>query len=106
MITVRFEKGAYAFLVTGHAGAGPEGHDLVCAAASTLAQTLAEYVQRMKDAGLMLTSDLTITKGRLSLNAIPKDGMAQMMIRVSFDTIISGFELLAAKYPNNITLIK
>lgn len=33
--------------VTGHAGAGPPGHDLVCAAVSTLVQTLVSSLEEL-----------------------------------------------------------
>lgn len=45
MIEVRFRPGNIT--VTGHAGAGPPGHDLVCAAVSTLVQTLVSSLEEL-----------------------------------------------------------
>lgn len=38
--------------ITGHAGAGPPGHDLVCAAVSTLVQTFVRSVEELTDVPL------------------------------------------------------
>lgn len=38
--------------ITGHAGAGPPGHDLVCAAVSTLVQTFVRSAEELTDTPL------------------------------------------------------
>ena len=45
MIEVRFRP--TEIRVTGHAGAGPPGHDLVCAAISTLVETLVRSLEEL-----------------------------------------------------------
>lgn len=45
MIEVRFRP--TEIRVTGHAGAGPPGHDLVCAAVSTLVETLVSSLEEL-----------------------------------------------------------
>ena len=50
MIQVIIQPGSIQ--VTGHAGAGPPGHDLVCAAVSTLVQTFVRSAEQLTDAPL------------------------------------------------------
>ena len=50
MIQVIIQPGSIQ--VTGHAGAGPPGHDLVCAAVSTLVQTFVRSAEQLTDAQL------------------------------------------------------
>lgn len=50
MIQVIIQPGSIQ--VTGHAGAGPPGHDLVCAAVSTLVQTFVRSAEELTDAQL------------------------------------------------------
>ena len=47
MIQVIIRQGSIQ--VTGHAGAGPPGHDLVCAAVSTLVQTFVRSAEELTD---------------------------------------------------------
>lgn len=50
MIQVIIQPGSIQ--VTGHAGAGPPGHDLVCAAVSTLVQTFVQSAEQLTDTQL------------------------------------------------------
>ena len=50
MIQVIIRQGSIQ--VTGHAGAGPPGHDLVCAAVSTLVQTFVQSAEELTDTQL------------------------------------------------------
>ncbi len=51
MIKVIYYREYNRLTVEGHAGSGPEGHDLVCASASALALTLAGNVAHMEAIG-------------------------------------------------------
>ncbi len=50
MIQVIIQPGSIQ--VAGHAGAGPPGHDLVCAAVSTLVQTFVRSAEQLTDTQL------------------------------------------------------
>ena len=49
------DKG-YSLAASGHAGYAPAGQDIVCAAVSVLAQTLANKVEAAARSGRLLTS--------------------------------------------------
>ena len=102
MIHVVYHRKYNRVTVEGHAGSGPEGHDLVCAAVSTLALTLAGNVSymQMQEAVHGVITDLA--EGKAEIQCTPyrryKDSVEQI-----FRAICVGFELLATKYPENIS---
>lgn len=102
MITVTYHRDLNRVAVEGHAHSGEVGHDLVCASASILVITLASFVENMKDCGQIKYPTLSLSDGHavIACNA-PKRYKAS--ITLVFDSICAGFELLAYKYPDNIT---
>ena len=102
MIQVTYYRQYNRVTVEGHAGSGPEGHDLVCAAVSALALTLAGNVSYMQaqDAVHGVTIDLKEGNAEIQCTAYRryKDSVAQI-----YRAICVGFELLATKYPENIS---
>lgn len=101
MIHVTYYRQYNRVTIEGHAGSGPEGHDLVCASASALALTLAGNVSYMEAQGAVrnVIADLGEGKAEIQCTAYRryKDSVEQI-----FRAICVGFELLATKYPMNI----
>lgn len=101
MIRVTYFREYNRVTIKGHAGTGPEGHDLVCAAVSALALTLAGNVAYMdaQEAVYGVVTDLK--EGNAEIQCTPyrryKDSVAQI-----YRAVCVGFELLATKYPENI----
>ena len=83
-------------------GRGPEGHDLVCAAVSALALTLAGNVSHMEAQEAVYDVVVDLKEGNAEIQCTPyrryKDSVSQI-----YRAICVGFELLATKYPNNIS---
>ena len=102
MIQVTYYRQYNRVTLEGHAGSGPDGHDLVCAAVSALALTLAGNVSYMQaqDAVHGVTIDLKEGNAEIQCTAYRryKDSVAQI-----YRAICVGFELLATKYPENIS---
>lgn len=102
MIKVVYHRLYNRLTVGGHAGSGPEGHDLVCASASALALTLAGNVAYMKTQDAVYDEIIKLDEGSAEIQCTPyrryKDSVAQI-----FRSICVGFELLATKYPENIS---
>ena len=102
MIQVIYYKQYNRVTVEGHAGSGPEGHDLVCSAVSALALTLAGNVAHMEAQEAVYSVTINLDEGNAEIQCTPyrryKDSVAQI-----FRAICVGFELLATKYPNNIS---
>ncbi len=102
MIQVTYYKQYNRVTVDGHAGSGPEGHDLVCASASALALTLAANVAHMEAQDAVYDTHVDLKEGNAEIQCTPyrryKDSVAQI-----YRAICVGFELLATKYPQNIS---
>ena len=102
MIRVTYHRLYNRVTVEGHAGAGPEGHDLVCAAVSALALTLAGNVSYMESQEAVRNVITKLEEGAAEIQCTPyrryKDSVEQV-----FRSICVGFELLATKYPKNIS---
>ena len=102
MIQVVYHRLYNRLTVTGHAGSGPEGHDLVCASVSALALTLAGNVSYMKVQDAVYGEIIKLDEGSAEIQCTPyrryKDSVEQI-----FRSICVGFELLATKYPENIS---
>ena len=102
MIQVTYHREYNRVTMKGHAGAGPEGHDLVCAATSALALTLAGNVAYMETQDAVWGVIAKLEEGDAEIQCTPyrryKDSVEQI-----FRAICVGFELLATKYPENIS---
>ena len=102
MIHVTYHRQYNRVTVEGHAGSGPEGHDLVCSAVSALALTLAGNVAYMQAQEAVYDVTTKLREGNAEIQCTPyrryKDSTAQI-----FRSICVGFELLSTKYPEHIS---
>ena len=102
MIKVIYHRLYNRVTVEGHAGSGPEGHDLVCSAVSALALTLVGNVAYMQAQEAVHDVITKLEEGSAEIQCTPyrryKDSVEQI-----FRAICVGFELLATKYPENIS---
>ena len=104
MIHVTYYRQYNRVTIEGHAGSGPEGHDLVCASVSALALTLAGNVTYMEAQEAVHGVIIKLEEGNAEIQCTAyrryKDSAAQI-----FRAICVGFELLATKYPDNISYV-
>ena len=100
MIKVTYWPASMDILVEGHAGSAEKGEDLICAAASALANTLEAVFDIQKD-----------MHGRVNRNeATPffhawvyKDSHLPAQAFVVMETIATGYAALAEQYPDYVT---
>lgn len=102
MIQVTYYRQYNRVTVEGHAGAGPEGHDLVCASVSALALTLAANVTYMKAQDCVHGEIIKLDEGNAEIQCTPYRRYKASVEQV-YRSICVGFELLATKYPDNIS---
>ena len=94
----------YSLAASGHAGYAPAGQDIVCAAVSVLAQTLANKVDAAARSGRLLTS--CVQHGEtFVVQALPKPGPNNLMVASWFDFVEEGLRALAEAYPDNVELM-
>ena len=102
MMTVTYHRDYHRLTMDGHAQSGEVGHDLVCASASILAYTLAQFVRNMKEAGQVYYPTIELTEGHALIACNPPNRIKNS-VKIAFDTVCAGFELLARDYPDNIS---
>ena len=103
MIHVVYHRKFYRLTMEGHARSAEPGRDLVCASASILAYTLAHNVTNMATGGqIRMTPVVKLEEGRAEVCVTPRSGF-QSIVKLIFDSICSGFALLAHDYPEYIT---
>ena len=102
MITVVYHRDLNRVTVEGHARSGEAGHDLVCASASILAYTLAAFVNNMKAAGQTRCPTIELSEGHALIDCNTSNKYKNS-VKIAFDAICGGFELLANDYPQNIS---
>lgn len=101
MIHVIYDVSRNHVMINGHAGSGPEGHDLVCAAVSALALTLAGNVAYMKAQEAVHDELIKLEEGNAEIKCTPYRQYKASVEKV-MRSVCVGFELLATKYPENI----
>ena len=101
MIKVIYHRSYHRLTVEGHAHSGEPGHDLVCAAASALAYTMAGNVANMAVNGQVRTPRLEMEPGKAEISCSPVSRFKNTVTLV-FDSVCVGFELLATQYKEYI----
>ena len=101
MIKVVYHRNYYRLTVDGHAYSGEPGNDLVCAAASALAYTLAANVANMADNGHVRIESMELSSGKAEISCKPRNGV-RATVSMVFQTVCVGFEILAKDYPEYI----
>lgn len=83
--------------ITGHAGAGPPGHDLVCAAVSTLVQTLVSSIEDLTDD--KVKSDIQPGAAAIRYGDLSARG------RLLIDSFFVGIAGVAEAYPECVKIV-
>ena len=109
MVRVEFftnkESGSITMKLSGHAEQAKKGEDIVCAAASILAYTVAQALQFMYEQGDMQKKPhIKLNEGDTVIVAKPKaDSYAEALH--TFFVAQVGYHLLAHNYPQYVTLV-
>ena len=102
MININFNPNTFTLDITGHAGHGKKGEDIVCSAISTLFYTLAESLYNSKT---MLAEDIDFSDkdGNGHLSCKPK-AEYEANVSLIYWTILNGFQLVAENYKKFVKL--
>lgn len=94
----------YGIRITGHAGYGTEGNDIVCAGVSVLVQTLGNYIEAHKDELNCNILEMRFEKGdsNIQLCDTSISGSMNYILKAVFDMTADGLEDLAIQYPEYI----
>ena len=98
------EAGSITMKLTGHAGQAEKGQDIVCAAASILAYTVAQALQFMYEQGqLQKKPHIKLTEGDTVIVAKPREKAYAEALHTFFVAQV-GYHLLSHNYPQYVTL--
>lgn len=103
-IKVTREKG-FMIEIHGHSMLNP-GNDIVCAAVSVLAQTLAQKLWEMEAEGRLRhfsISSVVPRSGEIRASAEPGEKDRETLDIIT-DTIMTGFQMLALSFPENVVV--
>ena len=100
MIRIVYRRDEHSVRIRGHAGSGEAGHDLVCAAVSILAYTLAAVVLRIEEIGSATHSTAALRSGEAEIACTPAEEKSGEITRV-MDAVCEGFAILAEEFPEN-----
>ena len=101
MINIVYEKECNSLTVTGHAGAGKKGTDIVCAAVSALVLTLAENVRDLQRSGTARHCFLEVRDGFATAVCVPTKGL-EAVVRCVFGSVCCGFALIQQMHPKYV----
>ena len=104
-VSVATEGKNLALMVEGHAGYAEIGKDIVCASASILAYTVAQFVREAEADGILAALPKIVLEGgkAVILCEPTEDGLPGMQSIFQFAR--KGFELLAHNYPQYVRLM-
>ena len=100
MIEIIYHRKNHRVQLRGHAGAAKPGQDIVCAAASMLAHTLAANAERLVSNGDALTAAIDLRSGR---GEVACKARRKREVTAAFDTVCAGFGLLAQMEPEYVS---
>ena len=99
MLRVRQEN--HRLYGIGHAGWGPPGEDLVCAAASILTAALGENVKLLAQKGIVTRPVADLSPGLAEIGCIPVPGR-ENRVKALYDSFLVGFRLLEESWPDYV----
>lgn len=104
MISVVYDRRGFKLTVRGHANTAEYGHDLVCAAASVLLHTYSSSVDLLYNRGYVKHINRDISSGNSAIGAEVLPDYDEV-VRLALDAVVSGYEFLAARYPDAVEFI-
>ena len=107
MIRVTFQKKDHelvSFEMTGHAGFGEYGEDIVCAGVSVLAITIVNSIEKL--AGYQPIVDVDEVKGGYLYFEVVRDvtKVQAYTTQILLNTLLLGLEGIQEEYPNYLTI--
>lgn len=101
MVQIVYTKNRHCLTVTGHAGAGKKGNDIVCAAISVLVLTLAENVRALANTGTAKAHCVQVREGEAKIRCTPVSCM-DAVVQCIFESVCCGFEVVQQMYPDHV----
>ncbi len=108
MVTVKYwyDIGELELNITvkGHAGQAEKGKDIVCASASILLYTIAQFVMNMVEQGVVESEHIILGEGDAIVSCKCEDYDTFDEVRDAYDLIELGYAVLAKNFPQYVRL--
>ena len=109
MITIIFDTDPNSYraslIVDGHANFDDFGKDIVCASVSILTYTIAKVIDDNKSFGKIAeNSVIRLDNGKAFINAHCMGKEAYIDVLGHFETVLTGYKLIAEEYPQNVVV--
>ena len=109
MTTIIFDTDPITFrislIVNGHANYDERGKDLVCASVSILTLTIANIIADAKERGVVAENTaIQVNDGDVYINCHCLDTGSYIGILGTFETVLTGYKLIAEEYPKNVVV--
>ena len=104
-VNVNENRKSLSLKAKGHANAAGKGHDLICSAASILTITFAQLAGDYDKASLLEKCSVSLLEGNASISLKAKNEETFTVLLASLLTVVRGYELLAANFPDNICVL-
>lgn len=102
-ISVKFEPRRKRIKINGHAGSGPLGNDIVCAAVTILALTIDSNVQTLESNNFVKVNKRNIGSGNAEFD-ISTHEKNDKTVELILDTILTGYRILSYQYPDYVKI--
>ena len=96
------EGNKHSLEICGHAGYNP-GCDIVCSGASVLAYTLLETINGEEEKGNIEIRESSVSEGEVKI-IFREHTDSHDRINGIMNAIMTGYEMLADQYPNNVVV--
>lgn len=101
MININYYRTHHRVTIKGHSESAPKGEDLICAAVTILARTLATACVNAECDNRMRGVEVKLEPGDAEIKCAPTKKLHALTL-LTFDNICAGFELLAKQYPDYV----
>ena len=102
MIKAVYHRKYHTLTVEGHAHSAEPGQDLVCAAASAIAYTLAANAETLFAQGAVRKPEIRMEPGNTEIRCRSVSRF-KATVTLVFDSVCLGLDILSQQYPENIS---
>lgn len=101
-ISYKQDNGKHNIQITGHAGYGEYGQDIVCAAVSMLTYTLIMALDKIPSSKISKKYNAASGYTSCITESLVDDPELEQRVKVIHETILGGLEMLADQYPEHV----
>lgn len=103
-ISIHRDEMMAQFIVSGHAGYAPKGHDIVCAGVSTITNLLENLAEAWREAMPTMRNLVAVDDDDSGPCHVIIDSSGNAAVNSAIDCIIDAYQQVAEQYPSQVTV--